>query len=755
MGLQATASSPDPIYRVEVRDNERVPVDATLSLSARLWLPQSPTDASQPQQRFAVVLEYLPYRWSDWTAPRDARNHLWLAQRGIAVARVDVRGSGNSLGACDGEYTSAELDDGERVIAWLAAQPWSSGRVGVFGKSWGGFNGLQLAARAPPALAGVVSLYSIDDRYADDVHYMGGAVLGSEALSWATVMLLWNARPPAPEAIGDAPTWQAAWRERLSCHHSPWLHDWLAHQARDAFWEHGSISEAYSSVHCPVLLIGGWADGYHNGVQRMLTSLTGTSVRKGVVGPWSHDWPHVAHPGPQVGFLELCRQWWDFTLHNVADSPVPHFPDLQLYVKHALSDAALSPQVPEQPGRWLSVPDARDVQQQFVSLHLTPHGVLTSDRTDSDRNDSDTTDSQAVVVRTQNLQGAWSGEWLSFGGPDMPGDQAAEDALATTWTTAPLDSDGLEVVGYPLVSVALMSSHAQALVVARLCDVSPSGKSALISRGVLNLSHRHGHAPDALEAMPVGAVVDVSFALNYCAYRVPAGHRVRLALTPHYWPLVWPSPEPTELTVVFASQHNANVVRLPILSDGVASNAPCPVTQYPLDRGCATRAITLREPVPLRRTLAVVLSEVDASSAEQQQLTTTEDEGVTLLINEGITLAETCEKRYSLDPNGRHPRVDIVRSLTYEQLDAETHERLLREHAAAVVAATDAVEDARVTRTSLAEHATIPYQTTITTTSAMWSNATTFFVDDHLIVHLDGTLFFEKTWTKQIKRHFV
>ena len=90
--------------------------------------------------------------------------------------------------------------------------------VGMYGKSWGGFNGLQVAAHRPPALRAVISAYFTDDRYADDVHYMGGCVLGHESLSWASYMLGLNALPPDPEIVGER--WREMWMERLSARRS-------------------------------------------------------------------------------------------------------------------------------------------------------------------------------------------------------------------------------------------------------------------------------------------------------------------------------------------------------------------------------------------------------------------------------------------------------------------------------------------------------------------------------------------------------
>jgi putative CocE/NonD family hydrolase len=166
-------------------------------LAIRLWRPEDSLDRPVP-----AILEYLPYRKRDLTAVRDALMHPYVAGHGYASVRVDMRGSGESDGVLLDEYLPQELEDGAEVIAWLAAQPWCSGQVGMIGISWGGFNGLQIAAMRPPALAAVISLCSTDDRYADDVHHMGGCLLGDN-MSWASTMFDHNACPPDPPRDGQ------------------------------------------------------------------------------------------------------------------------------------------------------------------------------------------------------------------------------------------------------------------------------------------------------------------------------------------------------------------------------------------------------------------------------------------------------------------------------------------------------------------------------------------------------------------------
>ena len=193
---------------VRVIEHTLIPLKDGTMLAARIWLPD---DAEQ--NPVPAILEYLPYRKRDGTYERDALTHPYLAGHGYAGVRVDIRGSGESGGLLFDEYAKQEQDDGVEVIAWLASQPWCSGVVGMMGISWGGFNGLQIAARRPPALKAIVTICSTDDRYADDAHYMGGALLAVDGLEWPSFFFASMCLPPDPMLVGDS--WRAMWMERL------------------------------------------------------------------------------------------------------------------------------------------------------------------------------------------------------------------------------------------------------------------------------------------------------------------------------------------------------------------------------------------------------------------------------------------------------------------------------------------------------------------------------------------------------------
>ncbi len=149
-------------------------------------------------------------------------------------------------------------------------------------------------------------------------------------------------------------------------------------------------------------------------------------------------------------------------------------------------------------------------------------------------------------VGTQT-HGLYSGVWWPFGQPgDLASDQRYEDGLATCFTAAPL-AEGIEILGFPTLTVMVSADQPNALLAVRLCDVAPDGASTLVSWGMLNLTHRDSYAqPTPLES---GHPYTVTVQLNAIAHALPTGHRWRVALSPTYWPHAWPSPQPVTLTL--------------------------------------------------------------------------------------------------------------------------------------------------------------------------------------------------------------
>ena len=496
-------------HRVREIENTWIPMPDGTELAARIWLPVDAEDDPVP-----AILEYLPYRKRDGTVERDHLTHPYFAGFGYAGVRVDMRGTGDSEGVCRGEYLLQEQDDCLAVIEWLAAQPWCSGKVGMIGISWGGFNGLQVAARRPAALGAVISLCSTDDRYGDDIHFMGGALL-AEKLGWGATAFAIAHTPPDPAIVGER--WREMWLERLE-NNGLWLLDWFQHQRRDEFYAHGSICERYEDVQVPVYLVGGWADGYTNTILRMLEKLS--CPRKGLIGPWAHKYPHFALPGPKIGFLQECLRWWDQHLKGI-ETGIMHEPQLCAWVQHPVAPAA---QFDFRPGHWVSVADWTG-RTKVIEAPLVQNDRVTNETHDG------------VVLSVPENAGYTAGNWCGYGQvPDAPVDQSAEANLVCL-ETQPLEDD-LELLGFPIFYAEVTSNVAQANLIAVLSEVLDDGKATRISYGVLNLTHRNGHANP--QPMPDGPV-PVQIKLNACGQRIAKGNRLRLALSNAYWPIIWPS----------------------------------------------------------------------------------------------------------------------------------------------------------------------------------------------------------------------
>ena len=483
-------------------------------LSARVWRPEGAGPVP-------AILEFLPYRKRDGTAARDALTHPWMAARGYACVRVDMRGNGDSDGLMEDEYSPQELADAVEVIHWLAAQDWCSGKVGMMGISWGGFNALQVAALDPAPLRAIITLCSTVDRYADDIHYKGGCLL-NENLGWGATMWAYSSRPPDPALRSD---WREQWLQRLEA--EPFLPAvWLRHQRRDAYWRHGSVCEDFGAITAAVLAVGGWGDSYKNAVPALVGNLR--APVKGIVGPWVHKYPHFAVPEPRIGFLQEAQRWWDRWLKDIPNGAEDDPP----YRQYLMEGVRPATWYADRPGRWLAGDGAAAPVQRW---HLG-QGRLGAEAAPF-----------AAVVASPQHCGMDAGEFCAIWlGPEQPGDQRVDDALSACFDTAPLDQ-ARAIAGAPRVTLTLASDRAQAQIAVRLCHVHPDGASNRITYGVLNLSHRDSHA--APTPLVPGQAVTVTLDLDHIAYRVPAGHRLRLAVSCAYWPLMWPAPEAACLSV--------------------------------------------------------------------------------------------------------------------------------------------------------------------------------------------------------------
>jgi predicted acyl esterase len=355
---------------------------------------------------------------------------------------------------------------------------------------------------------------------------MGGTLL-TAGLEWASFFFGSMSLPPDPMLVGDSG--RAMWLERLK--NVPLFFElWLQHQCRDAYWKHGSVCEDYEAIQCPVYAVGGWTDAYRNAIPRLLEGLT--VPRKGLIGPWAHGYPHFALPGPQIGFLQEMLRWWDYWLKGI-DTGVMDEPSMRAWMTESVKPASHHETLP---GRWIAEPSWPPPGRTSRRLFLTDEGLR----------DAPAPLTARAVCSPQTV-GKCAGNWVPFGrGHDQAGDQQDDDIRSLVFETPPLDTS-IEVLGAAIVTLDVESDRPIANLAVRLCDVHPSGESLRVSYGVLNLTHRDGHEKPA--PLAPGQRYQVRIQLNDAGSVLPAGHRVRLALSTAYWPMIWPSPETATLLI--------------------------------------------------------------------------------------------------------------------------------------------------------------------------------------------------------------
>lgn len=548
--------------------NAEIPLKDGTRLAARIWLPVDAEKKPVP-----AILEYLPYRKRDGTIVRDQLTHPYFAGHGYAGVRVDMRGNGESEGVMLDEYALQEQDDALEVIEWLTRQKWCSGAVGMMGISWGGFNGLQVAARKPKALKAVITLCSTDDRYEDDIHYKGGTLL-NENLGWAATMFAYSSRPPDPELVGKK--WRKMWMERLKA--EPFLIiPWLEHPHRDAYWKHGSICEDWSAVECPVLAIGGWNDAYSNAVPRLMNGLK--VPRKAIIGPWAHKYPHFAVPHPRMGFLQEALRWWDKWLKGI-ETGVEKDPAFRTYIMDAYRPGGFPSEIK---GRWVADESWPPKSTKVQRYHLNAGGLGEA-----------AVNAGSASVSSPETVGHDGGEYcIIWLGPEFPGDQRRDDGASLTFDSSPLDADA-DIVGQPMLNLTFKADKPVAQVAVRLNDVWPDGASSRITYHLFNLTHRNGH--EKPEALVPGREYSVQIKLDDIAWRVPKGHRLRVSISTSYWPMMWPSPEPAMLEVKLGKSFIDVPVRMGVKGEKepkfLAPEAAAPVKLKELQPAANKRLVT-------------------------------------------------------------------------------------------------------------------------------------------------------------------
>ncbi|MDQ7823968.1 MAG: CocE/NonD family hydrolase [Candidatus Eremiobacteraeota bacterium] len=477
-----------------------------VKLAVSYWMPRG-----EQGEKFPVFFEMNGYRKDDlcylsWDYPVGA----WFARRGYVVAKVDVRGTGNSEGVLpEAEYSEKEISDGVEVINQLSKKEWSNGKVGMYGLSWGAFNSFMVAARKPPALKAILIAHVADDLYYQDVHFIDG-VMHTDV--WEAMIDTYNALPD-PESLAITPEYFANRFDR-----EPWHFIWKEKLCDGPFWRKES-NRFRPVAEVPVYIIGGLLDGYRDTIPRLLNS-SNKNV-KADLGPWKHEWPHDAVPGPNYEWREKAARWWDHWLKD-EDNGIMEEPRFMVFVRDACPP---DEEIKKVPGEWRcgDWPVGGIKSERFYPGEENALGSSVPEGASDDKL------SYRAGAGT-GIHGWWG---------ETSGDMAFDDECSLVYDSAPL-KEAVEIIGLPRISLNVAADAPLYQWSVRLEDVWPDGKVSLVSGTLINPADRESR----LRQVPLipGKPVKLTGEIHYTTWRFRPGHRIRLAVGNAQFPMAWPTP---------------------------------------------------------------------------------------------------------------------------------------------------------------------------------------------------------------------
>lgn len=511
-----------------------IPMEDGVQLAADIYFP----DAQGGADSYPVLLEYLPYR-KDESRARNYSLYSYFLDQGYAVARVDIRGTGRSEGVTiPYEYSDIELDDGEVVIDWLSKQDWSTGSVGIFGISWGGFNAIQMAMRNPPALKAFIAVMATDALYQEDVHYMDGII---HTDSWMMSHDLYNSMPGAPDFILDE-----EWLENRF-NQKPSVYAYMRQQRDGPWWDRASAINQYDKIRIPGFHIGGWYDGYRNSLIRHLEHVE--APVKAMIGPWDHYFPHNAWPEPQVEWRHEAVRWFDQFLKG-ADTGILDEPKFAVYVRNYYPPDPATPRIP---GRWRFEDGWPIERTQHQDWFAQADGSLSSEPAEEDTH---TLDYKPSV----GLEGGGPTMWWGSITPD----QQPMDDHSLVYDSEPL-TESIEILGRPVARLNVSANATRASWVVRISDVAPDGQVTQVAGAAFNGTHRNSARNP--EDIVSGEVFPIDVELHLTSWVFQPGHKVRVAISNGMWPMLWPTRELFTSTLQIGGPQGAHI-ELPIVPPG-------------------------------------------------------------------------------------------------------------------------------------------------------------------------------------------
>lgn len=500
-------------------EDVRIPVGAD-TVAATRYEPVDGDDAHP------ALLMYVPYHHQDGITygAYDPLNR-YLAASGYEVVVADMVGTGGSTGFIEEPFTRREGREPAEIVEWLAARPWTTGRVGMYGKSYGGITALDAAAQRPDGLEAIVPIHTPFEGVRNAYTYGGLFELLTIGMDWLTLMQALDVKPPSnPDVDPEA---MAAWRDRLDrvADRDPWLFRFLDSDPHEAYWNDKEIP--VERIDVPVLAVDGWRDPYTEDTLRYVDRIDAPT--RVLFGPWRHRMPHRGRESA-VDFRRHVRSWFDQFLK---DEETGALDATQFRVWTELDGGGTAA------GRWRAFdwwPTLDAPVDGTVTFALTPTGLV--DPADYDG------DPVAEPYEFDPTVGLASVD--PYGAAVAPPVTNDDDARCLTFSSPPLD-DPVELTGTGAVSLDLEPTVADPTVVVRVVDVDPRGRGTVVTHGAVRGAYRDGI--DRATPMTPGEAHRLSIPLAPKSHVFEAGHRVRVAIGSSLFPELLPTPESGSFTV--------------------------------------------------------------------------------------------------------------------------------------------------------------------------------------------------------------
>lgn len=532
---------------ISVERNVAIPMRDGVILAGDLYRPNSA--GSLP-----TLLQRTPYNKSGSNGISQAYA-LRAAEAGYAVIVQDVRGRFNSSGEFRG--FEQEQPDGFDTCAWIIEQPWSNGRIGMFGGSYVGMTQWQTVLAGAPGLQAIAPVVTAAD-YHDGWTYQGGAFNLYFNYSWATAGLALEtaARRGAIDASATGQTeliarvdamdeWLAQTplnHDRVLIDHASYYQDWLDHPDHDAYWDHLNVDGKYETIAIPTLNIGGWHDIFLGGT---LTNYLGMhsraktkEAREGtrlIVGPWSHQsysygnpvgeyWPGVRSSSDAIDAIGIQLRFFDRWLRDIEGenaSPVKIF--------------VMGDNVWRDESSWPL--ERAEVVELFLGSGGRANTAAGDGKLSRDIPKSDLASPDHFVSDPGNPVPTAGGQlcchmhWTPSGVYDQREIEARQDVLV--YTTEPF-TERTEITGPVSVILFAASSAIDCDWTAKLVDVCPCGCARNITDGIIRARYRNSMREPSFLAP--GEVERYDIDLWSTSVALPAGHALRLEIAGSNFP---------------------------------------------------------------------------------------------------------------------------------------------------------------------------------------------------------------------------